>query len=64
MEVSKINRIKNAFLESGELNLVLRETMIDCDRYRWQQGRFRIVLSGFQSFFAKSCKINQILFSR
>ena len=53
MEVSKINRIKNTFLESGELrlNLVLRETMIDCDRYRSQQGRFRKVLSGFQSFF-------------
>ena len=32
MEVSKINRIKNTFLETGELNLVLRETMIDCDR--------------------------------
>ena len=64
MEVSKINRIKNTFLETGELNLVMRETMIDCDRYLWQQGHFRKVLSGFQSFFPKSCKINQILFSR
>ena len=62
MEVSEINRIKNTFLESGyqavnSVNRVLRETaMIDCDRYRSQQGRFRKVLSGFQSFF---CKIMQ-----
>ena len=56
MEVSKINPIKNTFTESNyqscELNLVLRETaMIDCDKYGSQQGRFRNVLSGFQSFF-------------
>ena len=52
MEVSKINRIKNTFLELGyQLNLVL--AMTDCDMHRLQQGRFRKVPSGFQSSFSK-----------
>ena len=49
-------------LQSSKLNLELRRTaMIDCDRYPLQQGRFRKVRSGFQSFLAKSCIQFQIL---
>ena len=52
-------------LQSSKLNLGLRRTaMIDCDRYRLQQGRFRKVQSGFQSFLVKSCIQFQISFSR
>ena len=41
-------------LKSSKLNVGLRRTaMIDCDRNRLQQGRFRKVRSGFQSFFSK-----------
>ena len=37
-------------LQSFELNLGLRRSaMVDCDRYRLQQGLFRKVRSGFQS---------------
>ena len=52
-------------LQSRELNLVLRKfAMIVAGAVRHVQDRFRkVLLSGFQSFFAKSCKINQILFS-
>ena len=35
----------------------------NCDSCRLQQGRFRKVLSGFQSFFEKSSKECQTLFS-
>ena len=44
---------------SRELNLGLRKTTMTA-----RDAVLVIVQSGFQSFFAKSCKVNQILFSR
>ena len=64
MEVSTINRIKNTFLESGELNLVLRETMMTVTGTVGNKVVFVKYCPDFKVFFAKSCKINQILFSR
>ena len=48
-----------------EMNLVPRKTAIIVRQVPFcKKVVFVKVLSGFQSFFEKSCKINEILFSR
>ena len=52
-------------LRKRKLNPVLiGKTEMIVRNYLYRRAVLIKVLSGFQSFFAKSCKINQILFPR
>ena len=69
MEISKFKEIKQIYdfeveLQSRELNLGLRETTMIVRKNLYRRAVLVKVLSEFQSFLAKSCKISQILFFR
>ena len=62
MEISIIQGNKK-YNSGVELNLGLRKTTMTVRDNLYRRAVLIKVLSGFQGFFAKSCKINQILLS-